>query len=98
MADTSNSNTAVYSSANGHTQGTANFSRPGAMASGSASSSQANVARSAATSNGEPVDPTTERGESMRNRGRYSYASSVSPANVSSPRRVRRRKDPTPFK
>ncbi|KAF1819197.1 uncharacterized protein K489DRAFT_297466, partial [Dissoconium aciculare CBS 342.82] len=37
------------------------------------------------------------RGESMRNRGRYSYASSVSPANVSSPRRVRRRKDPTPF-
>lgn len=34
--------------------------------------------------------------ESMTNRGRYSYASSAVSA-VNSPRRVRRRKDPTPF-
>jgi hypothetical protein len=37
------------------------------------------------------------RTESMTNRGRYSYASSQVSA-VNSPRRVRRRKDPTPFK
>ncbi|KAH9844710.1 Septin GTPase family [Teratosphaeria destructans] len=33
----------------------------------------------------------------MTHRGRYSYASSTAPVNVNSPRRVRRRKDPTPF-
>ena len=39
------------------------------------------------------------RTESMTHRGRYSYASSaVSNVGVNSPRRVRRRKDPTPFK
>lgn len=39
------------------------------------------------------------RAESMTHRGRYSYASSaVSTVGVNSPRRVRRRKDPTPFK
>lgn len=44
----------------------------------------------------EAVDPYA-RTESMTNRSRYSYASSfVSPIN--GPRRVRRRKDPTPFK
>lgn len=37
------------------------------------------------------------RTESMTNRGRYSYASSAV-STVNSPRRVRRRKDPTPFK
>jgi hypothetical protein len=37
------------------------------------------------------------RAESMAHRGRYSYASS-SMSTVNSPRRVRRRKDPTPFK
>ena len=37
------------------------------------------------------------RTESMTNRGRYSYASSAI-SSVNSPRRVRRRKDPTPFK
>ncbi|KAL1612094.1 hypothetical protein SLS60_000317 [Paraconiothyrium brasiliense] len=38
------------------------------------------------------------RTESMTHRGRYSYASSaVSTIGVNSPRRVRRRKDPTPF-
>jgi hypothetical protein len=37
------------------------------------------------------------RTETMTHRGRYSYASSVI-STVNSPRRVRRRKDPTPFK
>lgn len=37
------------------------------------------------------------RTESMTNRGRYSYASS-SVSTVNNPRKVRRRKDPTPFK
>lgn len=37
------------------------------------------------------------RTESMTHRGRYSYASSMV-ATLDSPRRVRRRKDPTPFK
>lgn len=37
------------------------------------------------------------RSESMTHRGRYSYASSAI-SSVNSPRRVRRRKDPTPFK
>ena len=49
-------------------------------------------------SNGEYVN-SIDRSESMANRGRYSYASSgQAPVNVNSPRRVRRRKDPTPFK
>jgi hypothetical protein len=90
IGDTSNTNSASSSTINGHPKAPANFSRPGGMA-----SQPGNAARG---SNGDYVDPATERGESMRNRGRYSYASSVSPANVSSPRRVRRRKDPTPFK
>ena len=37
------------------------------------------------------------RTESMTNRGRYSYASSAI-STVNNPRRVRRRKDPTPMK
>lgn len=37
------------------------------------------------------------RSESMTHRGRYSYASSAV-STLNSPRRVRRRKDPTPFK
>ncbi|KAI1176381.1 septin [Nemania sp. FL0916] len=45
--------------------------------------------------NGAWVDPYA-RTESMTNRGRYSYASSAM-STVNSPRRVRRRKDPTPF-
>ncbi|KAI0431809.1 septin [Xylaria sp. FL1042] len=45
--------------------------------------------------NGGLVDPYA-RTESMTNRGRYSYASSAI-STVNSPRRVRRRKDPTPF-
>lgn len=42
------------------------------------------------------VDPYA-RTESMAHRGRYSYASSAI-STINSPRRVRRRKDPTPFK
>ncbi|EPE04537.1 gtp binding protein [Ophiostoma piceae UAMH 11346] len=41
------------------------------------------------------VDPFA-RTESMTHRGRYSYASSAI-STINSPRRVRRRKDPTPF-
>ena len=37
------------------------------------------------------------RTESMTHRGRYSYASSAI-SSINSPRRVRRRKDPTPYK
>lgn len=44
----------------------------------------------------EPVDPYA-RTESMTHRGRYSYASSAV-STINSPRRVRRRKDPTPYK
>lgn len=42
------------------------------------------------------VDPYA-RTESMTHRGRYSYASSTV-STINSPRRVRRRRDPTPFK
>ena len=44
----------------------------------------------------QPFDPYA-RTESMAHRGRYSYASSAV-STINSPRRVRRRKDPTPFK
>ena len=43
-----------------------------------------------------PVDPYA-RTESMTHRGRYSYASSAV-SSFDGPRRVRRRKDPTPYK
>lgn len=46
--------------------------------------------------NGAAFDPFA-RTESMAHRGRYSYASSAV-STINSPRRVRRRKDPTPFK
>jgi len=50
------------------------------------------------TSHEELIDPYA-RTESMTHRGRYSYASSAfSVSGINSPRRVRRRKDPTPFK
>lgn len=42
------------------------------------------------------IDPYA-RTESMTHRGRYSYASSAV-SSVNSPRRLRRRKDPTPYK
>ena len=88
-----------------------NFSRPGAnnMPSSNynnnSSSSPAYAVRGAQSSpagntNGEYVDGSSvvDRHESMTHRGRYSYASSTVPVNMSSPRRIRRRKDPTPFK
>lgn len=85
-----------------------NFSRPNfAMPSSTSasSSSPAYAIRPGATSppesgatNGDfGIDPYA-RTESMTHRGRYSYASSIVSGNVSSPRRIRRRKDPTPFK
>ncbi|KAJ6031592.1 hypothetical protein N7540_002324 [Penicillium herquei] len=43
----------------------------------------------------DSIDPYA-RAESMTHRGRYSYASSAV-STVNSPRRVRRRKDPTPY-
>ncbi|KAK7541356.1 hypothetical protein IWX49DRAFT_436435 [Phyllosticta citricarpa] len=43
-----------------------------------------------------PYDPA-QRSESMAHRGRSSYASSIASPAVNSPRRVRRRKDPTAF-
>ncbi|TDZ34127.1 Neuronal-specific septin-3 [Colletotrichum spinosum] len=48
-----------------------------------------------ANANNGAYDPYA-RTESMTHRGRYSYASSAV-STVNSPRRVRRRKDPTPF-
>lgn len=78
-----------------------NFSRP----SGDYSSSKSAMASS--QSGAAAVAPPTAssymdfdpypRTESMTHRGRYSYASSQI-STVNSPRRVRRRKDPTPFK
>lgn len=47
-------------------------------------------------SQSDQVDPYA-RTESMTNRGRYSYASSMV-SGYNTPRRLRRRKDPTPFK
>ena len=49
-----------------------------------------------AGSSNEAVDPYA-RTESMTHRGRYSYASSAV-STMTNPRRVRRRKDPTPYK
>ena len=46
--------------------------------------------------NGDSVDPYA-RSESMTNRGRYSYASSAV-STINNPRKMRRRKDPTPLK
>ena len=91
--------------------GRSNFSRPGnafAMPGNkyNSSSSPAYAVRPSqqpsssppSRANGEYVSDSVERSESMTNRGRYSYASSTVPVNTSSPRRIRRRKDPTPLK
>ncbi|KAH3341353.1 hypothetical protein KXW81_005180 [Aspergillus fumigatus] len=51
--------------------------------------------RSNMTTSAEVVDPYA-RTESMTHRGRYSYASSAV-STVNNPRRMRRRKDPTPY-
>jgi hypothetical protein len=71
-----------------------NFSRPSIDASKMAR--QPNPAPGVMPPMPVDTDPYA-RTESMTNRGRYSYASSQV-TNVNSPRRVRRRKDPTPFK
>lgn len=87
-----------------------NFSRPGvAMPSSNINSSSSPAYAippsqtsfspdSRSRSNGEYVTESISRTESMTNRGRSSYASSTVGGNMSSPRRIRRRKDPTPFK
>jgi hypothetical protein len=70
--------------------------RSGGSGSGPSSSPPYNLGKS--TGSGEyVVDPYEDRTQSITNRGRFSYASSHVNA-VNSPRRVRRRKDPTPFK
>lgn len=79
--------------------GALNFSRP-SVDRGSRMTQNQNMASAAPVPGSSPsymdYDPYP-RTESMTNRGRYSYASSQHSA-VNSPRRVRRRKDPTPFK
>lgn len=54
------------------------------------------AAAASVSSPAEPVDMYA-RTESMTHRGRYSYASSAV-SSINSPRRVRRRKDPTSYK
>lgn len=89
----------------------ANFSRPGNFAANSYqkdnSSSPSYALRGASASASPPPAPveagngaeTSERTGSMTNRGRYSYThNNTQPGHVNSPRRMRRRKDPTPFK
>jgi hypothetical protein len=75
--------------------------RPGNAFAQQATSSPATSAQ-AKNANGEYViaGAPIDRSESMAHRGRYSYASTGGQAvnAVNSPRRVRRRKDPTPFK
>lgn len=90
-----------------------NFSRPGYMtASSSANSlnapslpsyshlhSSPSARTNASSKTGDHLDPYA-RTESMTNRGRESYSSPALSigGGVNSPRRMRRRKDPTPFK
>lgn len=80
-----------------------NFSRPSGDYTpnkGSRMATQPNLAVAPPAAGSSPsymdYDPYA-RSESMTHRGRYSYASSHI-STVNSPRRVRRRKDPTPFK
>ncbi|CAO2657276.1 Nn.00g034020.m01.CDS01 [Neocucurbitaria sp. VM-36] len=75
-----------------------NFSRP-SVDRGSRATPNPNLAVAPPMAGSSPsymdYDPYP-RTESMTHRGRYSYASSQH-STVNSPRRVRRRKDPTPF-
>jgi hypothetical protein len=73
-----------------------NFSRPSAeykMSPNTGGPAQQQYGSSPSYMDFDPYPRT----ESMTHRGRYSYASSAI-SSVNSPRRVRRRKDPTPFK
>ena len=85
--------------AGNYNPGAFNFSRP-SVDRGSRMAPTQNLAVAPPNPGSSPsyidYDPYP-RTESMTNRGRYSYASSQHSA-VNSPRRVRRRKDPTPFK
>jgi len=72
------------------------FSRPRQIPSGSVDMTRANVPYHVPIPPMPGVDPYA-RTESMAHRGRMSYASSAI-SSINSPRRVRRRKDPTPFK
>ncbi|RFU81882.1 septin aspe [Trichoderma arundinaceum] len=72
--------------------------------SGRESSSRSSAEPTRAASNKIPIPPIPSNGfdpyarsESMTNRGRYSYASSSAMSTINNPRRIRRRKDPTPF-
>ncbi|KAM0718295.1 hypothetical protein Q7P37_006627 [Cladosporium fusiforme] len=89
---------------------TANFSRPGTIATAAPlkdnSSSPTYALRGASASVSPPSAPVAsangedayERTGSMTNRGRYSYTpATAQTGHVNSPRRMRRRKDPTPF-
>ncbi|KAL7275402.1 hypothetical protein RUND412_001653 [Rhizina undulata] len=51
---------------------------------------------SSATLNEDPYAHSKDLA-SMANRGRYSYASTAGVSSINSPRRLRRRRDPTPF-
>jgi hypothetical protein len=69
------------------------------------SSSRSSAEPTRAAMNKIPIPPIPNNGfdpyarsESMTNRGRYSYASSSAMSTINNPRRIRRRKDPTPFK
>jgi hypothetical protein len=73
-----------------------NFSRP-SMDQKSAAHAHAQMSAMAEDSPSYMDFDPYPRTESMTHRGRYSYASSAI-STVNSPRRVRRRKDPTPFK
>ncbi|KAI8178570.1 Neuronal-specific septin-3 [Colletotrichum sp. SAR 10_75] len=76
-----------------HTIGTAYSTRP-SMDPGFSAGGYVPPVPPVPTSN--PAYDPYARTESMTHRGRYSYASSAV-STVNSPRRVRRRKDPTPF-
>jgi len=81
----------------------ANFSRPGAKQTSASSSSMPSMSSTGSLNNpnlyGVPLPPMPDslpRTESIVSRGRETYAPSIS-ANMQSPRRMRRRKEPEAF-
>jgi len=84
---------AIVSNRAGHHGHSPNFSRPSMDYKSSPATGVAATGSSPSYMDFDPYPRT----ESMTNRGRYSYASSAI-SSINSPRRVRRRKDPTPFK
>ncbi|KAI4727288.1 hypothetical protein E4T49_04979 [Aureobasidium sp. EXF-10728] len=80
---------------------TANFSRPGAKQTSASNSSMPSMSSTGSLNNpyGVPLPPmpnSLPRTESIVSRGRETYAPSIS-ANMHSPRRMRRRKEPEAF-